>query len=212
MKEKIWILVISAAAFLVGIGITAYVLTSGPGGQAKLELAGNKFEIQINEVDFEKLFNNPKHQETAKMSAKKILRLYEIDEELIKELESISYDTAFSKSLRDMRDRFKGPFNAPDKKIVLSFSDSIDSNRAEVCPDSDFYNNRINIALADFTHMYPIENAGIARAFGCPPAANKPEEIVISKTVGQRLLGVKNLPPSIQAVAKGLPSYVIIPK
>ena len=138
MNEKIWVLVISVAAFVVGVGITAFVLTSGPGGQAKLELAGNKFEIQINEVDFEKLLNNPKYQEVAKISAKKIPKLHEMDEKLIKELESISYNTAFSRSLRDKRDRFKGPFNAPDKKVILSFSDSLDSDRAEVCPDSDF--------------------------------------------------------------------------
>jgi hypothetical protein len=212
MREKILILIISLVTFLVGVGITSYVLSSGPGGEASIKLAGNEFKIKITEVNFEKLFRDEKYKDEAKMFAKKVFDLNDLDGGLITKLASVSYDCPFSKQLRDMRDRFQGPFNAPDKKVILTFSDNIDTNRAEVCPDSDFYKNRINIALHDLSHMYPVDNADIARPFGCPSPANEPEKIVISKKLGTQLLRTEKLPKHLEAVAKVLPSYVISTK
>lgn len=216
MKDQALVTVISPCAFLLGMMITVYAVTSSSGGSAKLEVLGNGFEIKNNDVDFEKLFSDDKYKETAKEAALKIFGLYELNENesneaLISKIESLSHDGKFAKRLLEMRDQFKGPFNSPDQEVTLVFNDSIPKDKAEVCPDSDFYKKRLNIALSDFSKMAPIDNASVMALHGCPIQNGTKERIVVNTEVG-KLLGIDHSTTPIDAVARVLPSFIIINK
>ena len=209
MKGKIWLAVISGITFALGITLASYAVTSSSGGVAKVSAGGFSFEIQINEIDLEKIIKNKRDDAGVKEIAKETFGLYEIDSDLVKEISTLAYDIEFSGHLRELRDRFIGPFNAPDINVEVSFKNTISSKEAEVCPDSIFYRNRINIALSDFSNMDSIDQANIAIVHGCPTPHGKPVPIVISSDLGKKLLGTEQLPNTLTAVAKVLPSYVI---
>lgn len=210
MNPRVLVAIISLLTFSLGIVVTSYAVTSGPGGKAKLSLGKFSFEIQINETDLPKLLASKSTDSTIKELVKSTYDLYEINSDLITEISKLNYQEPFSEDLRALRDKFIGPFNAPDLKVEITFSDSLDVNKAQVCPDSLFYQQRINIALADFSNMDSIDNADVALIFGCPTPKGTPQPITISRKLGQKLLKNTTLPDSISAVAKVLPSYVIV--
>lgn len=210
MATKIWIALISSITFGLGIAIASYAITSGPGGQAKLKLGQFSFEIAINEADLPALLAEKSGDNAIKQEVKRIFDLYELDTDLATKISTLNYQQPFSENLRKMRDRFVGPFNAPDVSVEVKFSDTIKANHAKVCPDSVFYRERINIALSDFSNMYPVDDAGIAIIHGCPTPNGMPQPITISTELGKKLLQQEDLPPSITAVAKVLPSYVVV--
>ena len=210
MKEKIWIGLFMCLTFALGILVASYAVTRGPGGQAKLVLGNFSYEITINEIDLPSLISNSKDNDAIRKTAMRSFSLYDIDGNLIQAISKLSYDNAFSHELRRLRDRFVGPFNAPEVNVEVKFDGGLNESKAQVCPDSVFYKERVNIALSDFSKMMPIEDAGIALSFGCPPPQDGPEPIIISDVIGKKLLNSNQLPESISAVAKVLPSYVII--
>ncbi|MDH5388577.1 MAG: hypothetical protein OEY06_09015 [Gammaproteobacteria bacterium] len=210
MSAKIWITLISSVTFGLGVGVASYAVTSGPGGHAKLKIGEFEFEIQINEANIPALLESRASDESIKEEAKRIYGLYEVDSDLITKISSLNYKDTFSEGLRKIRNKFIGPFNAPDIQVKIKFSDSLKINHAQVCPDSDFYKNRINVALSDFSNMYPVDDAGVAIIHGCPTPSGMPELVIISTELGKKLLNKSSLPTSIDAVAKVLPSYVIV--
>ena len=110
-----------------------------------------------------------------------------------------------------MRDHFTGPFDAPDRKVNVTFADDVDPKRARVCHNSEFHKKRINVALADFSNMIPIEQAD--PSINCKPRQGSMETIEISAEKGRKLLRVpehQSLPDTIVAFAKELPSFTVI--
>lgn len=213
MKTKVILVIVILCAFLLGVGISVYALTSGTGGKVSLVMGENKFELQINDVNFEQLFKDEQYKNQAKTEAIKEFELYELDDRLISHISEIKNDTSFSRSLRDMRDRFIGPFYSPDKEVLLVFNDNITINHAEVCPDSDFYKNRLNIASNDFRKMTIIENADIMKIHNCHPINKTPinkEEITVNSQIKRDLFGENASITSVNAIAKVLPSYIIL--
>lgn len=210
MNAKIGMALIFAVAFILGIAAASYAVTSGPGGRAKIKAGDFSFEIQINDVDLQALLKNRSDSSALKEEVKKTFKLYDIDGQLITAIAQLDYRSPFSEDLRNLRDRFVGPFNAPDMDVDVRFSDTMDEDKAQVCPSSVFYQERINIALTDFSNMYPIDEANVAIVHGCPTPEGTPEPIIISTELGKKLLNQESLPESIRAVAKVLPSYVIV--
>ena len=208
--NKVLIVIVSGITFIIGLWISSQAVTSGPGGQAKLSLGDFKYEIIINDIDISEFLQENSNDETIKEKAKEIFKLYEIDTPLITAIRELNYDNTFSKDLRNLRDTFVGPFHAPDIKVEVKFSNDLDSFKAKVCPQGPFYRQRVNIALADFSNMYPIDDAGIAIVHGCPTPESNPKPIVISYEMGKKLFDMDDLPDSISAVARVLPNYVII--
>jgi hypothetical protein len=209
IKEKVLLVLLPLVAFVLGIGISTYAITSGPGGSAKLEVGGSKFELVVNQIDYQKLFSDKADDEAVKSAAAAAFHLYEMDDRLIQEISRLDYGQSFSRSLRQLRDRFVGPFNAPDKEVKVSFRSGMPKNLAEVCPSSDFYRNRINIATS--VSMVSIDDAGVAAIHGCSNGSGPIENIVVSEEVWKELSGnsqQSGIP--INAVAKVLPSYVIV--
>ncbi|MEJ2552798.1 MAG: hypothetical protein P8079_02000 [Gammaproteobacteria bacterium] len=211
MKGKVLIGIITLAAFAIGVMTTTYALTSGPGGTAKLEIGGYRFEMAINDIDYAKLFQEKANDPAVKILAEKSFGLYELDHKLITRIADSDYDSDFSKELREVRDRMQGAFNAPDKEVKVQFDERIPLDKAEVCPGSDFYNNRINIASSDFSSMISIDDAGIAAIHGCPVGAGQKERIVVNVNVAKTLLGqADSSVTEMAAIARALPSYVVI--
>ena len=207
MKDKILIVAMSCATFILGIVAASYAVTSGPGGVARLSLGNFNFEIKINEVDLNGLLKRKSYDQERVKTA---YGLYEIDSELINAIAKLDYDTRFSQELRGLRDRFIGPFNAPDVNVEIKFNESLEESNAQVCPDSIFYEKRVNIALSDLSNMYPVDKAGLPIIHGCPTPQGKPQPIVVSSALGKKLLKQDELPDSLLAVAKVLPNYVIV--
>ena len=207
MNNKISIVAISCITFMLGIAATSYAVTSGPGGIARLSLGSFNFEIKINEIDLDSLLEKKSY---GKERVKAAYGLYEIDFELIDAIAKLNYDTWFSQQLRGLRDRFIGPFNAPDVNVEIKFSESLEESNAQVCPDSIFYEKRVNIALSDLSNMYPVDKAGLPIIHGCPTPQGKPQRIVVSSALGKKLLKQDELPDSLPAIAKVLPSYAIV--
>jgi hypothetical protein len=209
MNTKIWIALISSLTFGLGIAAASYAVTSGLGGQAKLKLGEFSYEIQINEADLPSLLEKRSDDNSIKEEVKRIYSLYELDSDLVKYISKLKYKESFSEDLRKLRDKLIGPFNAPDINVEVKFSDALDASKAQVCPDSIFYQERVNIALADFSNMYPVDEADVAIIHGCPTPNGMPEPITISTELGKKLLNQDVLPVSISAVAKVLPSYIV---
>ena len=214
MKEQALLTIISPCAFLLGMMITAYAVTANPGGSAKLSLLGNGFEIKNNDVDFEQLFSSEKYKKTAKAAAIKAFSLYELNENeaneaLLEKIEQLSYDSKFAKRLVHMRDHFIGPFKAPDQEVLLVFDKNIPQNRAEVCPQSNFYSHPLNIASSDHRIMAFIEQANLAAMLGCPVQGGEKEIIKVNPEVGKDLR-IDNASAPVDAIAKALPAYILI--
>jgi len=210
VSTKIWMVLVSSLTFILGVSVASYAVTSGPGGLAKVKIGELSFEIQINDADIPSLLQKNKENNSIKEEAKRVFGLYEFDSKLIKDISMLSYQDPISEDLRRLRDKFIGPFNAPDISVEVKFSDSLDIDKAKVCPDSVFYQQRVNVALSDFSNMYPVDEADVAIIYGCPTPIGMPEPITISTELGKKLLNQDVLPASIPAIAKVLPSYVIV--
>lgn len=210
--KYVYMVIISCITFIFGVAITTYTVTHGPGGTAKIHVGDAYFEIKVNDVNFKELFDNPKYIETAKAMAMRSFNLYEIGPKLIEAIRNTDYNDAFSRSLREMGEHMVGPFNAPDKKVVVIFSNNIDRDKAEVCPDSDFYKKGLNIALSDLSSMTYIHDAGLTMIHGCPPKEGEMERVVISEEQGRTLLNIKedNLPSRIDAIVKPILSHRVV--
>ncbi len=215
MKKEfkcIYMLFISCITFILGVTITTFSVTSGPGGTAKVKIGKSSFEIQVNDVNFKQLFNNSQYSDRAKAMAMQSFNMYEIGPRLITAIRNTSYSDEFARSLREILERMEGPFNAPDKEVILIFNDHLDRDKAEVCPNSDFYRKKLNVALSDYSRMTSIPDAGIALIHGCPPKEGERERVVISEEQGRSLLNIKgdSLPSEIEAIVKPLPSYLVV--
>lgn len=216
MKEQTLITVITSFVVLFAMMIAVYAGTSNSGGSAKFQFLGSDFEFTNNEVNFDELFKNEKYKKIAKDAAMKEFGLYEFNENeaneaLITKIESLRYDSKFAKRLIDMRDRFIGPFKAPDIEATLVFDEDIPKDKAVVCPQGNLYNKLIGTALiSDPKKMGPMLNASMMATFGCPVPDGEKETITVNPEVAKKF-GIADLTAPVDAVAKALPSYIVIP-
>jgi hypothetical protein len=132
---------------------------------------------------------------------------------LIDRIDNLQYGDPISIELRRLRDRFLGPFNSPEKRVILVFDDKLDEDQAKVCPDSDFYMQNINIASEDFTIMFTVKSASEPLMLGCTHGKNDPERVLISLVKMKKLLKVGDqnieLPKEKIGIARAIPSYII---
>ncbi len=199
---------------LVGI-LTLLVINSQDnhtltGGSISLVMPGVEIKRTSDGIDFEKLLSEESSFHKNKESAKRVFGLYEIDSDLISAIEKLAYDSPFSIELRKMHERMRGPFFAPDVTVELAFSDQIGVSRAQVCADSMFLNKSLTIATEDGGSMDMIENANELLLHECPAHQREFEKIIVAEKFGARLLGTENPPPSVQVIAKAIPSIRFI--
>ncbi len=201
---------VSGITALVMLMIVSQFERTRNGGVIIFKIPGLEIHREAAEIDIEKLLSAPETKDANKEIAKRVLTLYELDSKLLSAIEGLGYSDNFSIGLRDMQERMRGPFFAPDVKVELAFSDEVGFSRARVCADSIFRNQSMTIATEDGGNMDMIESANELLLHECPAHQRDVEKIIVAEKFGIRLLGTENPPSSVQAIAKAIPTIRFI--
>lgn len=202
---------VSGITVLVMLIIVSQFERTRNGGVIDIKIPGLEIHRKAAEIDIEKLLSAPETKDANKEIAKRVLKLYELDQNLLSAIEELDdYYDDFSIGLRDMQERMRGPFLAPDVKVELAFSDEVGVSRARVCADSIFRNQSMTIATEDGGNMDMIESANELLLHECPARQREVEKIIVAEKFGIRLLGTENPPSSVQVIAKAIPTIRFI--
>ncbi len=201
---------VSGITVLVMLMIVSQFERTRNGGVIIFKIPGLEIHREAAEIDIEKLLSAPETKDANKEIAKRVLTLYELDSKLLSAIEGLGYSDNFSIGLRDMQERMRGPFFAPDVKVELAFSDEVGFSRARVCADSIFRNQSMTIATEDGGNMDMIESANELLLHECPAHQRDVEKIIVAEKFGIRLLGTENPPSSVQVIAKAIPTIRFI--